>query len=71
MLTVKGEKAEEDKAETTEFLYRGIAKRAFERRFQLADRGSHRRFAEERPVAHRSPAQHSRSHGSAPYLDYR
>ncbi|MCJ7994031.1 Hsp20 family protein [Rhizobium cremeum] len=37
VLTVKGEKAEEDKVEQTEFLYRGIAKRAFERRFQLAD----------------------------------
>ncbi|NGO62220.1 Hsp20 family protein [Rhizobium daejeonense] len=37
VLMVKGEKAEEDKAEPTEFLYRGIAKRAFERRFQLAD----------------------------------
>ncbi|MBO3761840.1 Hsp20 family protein [Ciceribacter sp. L1K22] len=37
VLTIKGEKAEEDQAEQTEFLYRGIAKRAFERRFQLAD----------------------------------
>ena len=36
-LTVKGEKAEDDKLAETEFLYRGIAKRAFERRFQLAD----------------------------------
>ncbi|MCF3640352.1 Hsp20 family protein [Rhizobium sp. TRM95111] len=35
-LTVKGEKAEET-AEDGRFLYRGIAKRAFERRFQLAD----------------------------------
>ncbi len=35
-LTVKGEKAE-DAAEDGKFLYRGIAKRAFERRFQLAD----------------------------------
>ncbi|SIQ39848.1 molecular chaperone IbpA [Rhizobium sp. RU20A] len=35
-LTVKGEKAE-DKADEGQFLYRGIAKRAFERRFQLAD----------------------------------
>jgi molecular chaperone IbpA len=37
VLTVKAEKAEEDKAAEGEFLYRGIAKRAFERRFQLAD----------------------------------
>jgi molecular chaperone IbpA len=37
VLTVKGEKAEDEKAEQSEFLYRGIAKRAFERRFQLAD----------------------------------
>ena len=36
-LVVKGEKAEDDKLTETEFLYRGIAKRAFERRFQLAD----------------------------------
>ncbi|WP_062016872.1 Hsp20 family protein [Aureimonas sp. AU4] len=35
-LTVKGEKAD-DKAEGAEFLYRGIAGRAFERRFQLAE----------------------------------
>jgi len=36
VLTVKGEKAEETGSEG-EFLYRGIAARAFERRFQLAD----------------------------------
>ena len=36
VLTVKGEKAEES-ADQPQFLYRGIAKRAFERRFQLAD----------------------------------
>jgi len=36
-LTVKGEKADEDGADQNEYLYRGIAKRAFERRFQLAD----------------------------------
>ncbi|MBB3464027.1 MULTISPECIES: Hsp20 family protein [Rhizobium] len=35
-LTVKGEKREEN-ADSSEYLYRGIAKRAFERRFQLAD----------------------------------
>jgi molecular chaperone IbpA len=34
-LTVKGEK--KDEAEGREVLYRGIASRAFERRFQLAD----------------------------------
>ncbi len=37
VLTVKGEKSEEDNTEQSEYLYRGIAKRAFERRFQLAD----------------------------------
>ncbi len=37
VLTVKGEKSEEDAASQGEYLYRGIAKRAFERRFQLAD----------------------------------
>jgi molecular chaperone IbpA len=36
VLTVKGEKTEET-AEGTELLYRGIAGRSFERRFQLAD----------------------------------
>ncbi|MHC2261690.1 Hsp20 family protein [Sinorhizobium meliloti] len=35
-LTIKGEKSAE-KGEETQFLHRGIAKRAFERRFQLAD----------------------------------
>jgi molecular chaperone IbpA len=36
VLTVKGERTE-DKDEGKEVLYRGIAARAFERRFQLAD----------------------------------
>jgi molecular chaperone IbpA len=36
VLTVKGEKPEA-KDDTSEFLHRGIASRAFERRFQLAD----------------------------------
>ena len=35
VLFIKGEKAEE--TDTAEMLYRGIASRAFERRFQLAD----------------------------------
>ncbi|WP_337270125.1 Hsp20 family protein [Oryzifoliimicrobium ureilyticus] len=35
-LTVKGEKSDEQ-PEGREYLYRGIAKRTFERRFQLAD----------------------------------
>jgi len=35
VLTIKGEKAEE--SEDQKFLHRGIAARAFERRFQLAD----------------------------------
>ena len=39
-LTVKGEKSDDEAGAETEYLYRGIAKRAFERRFQLADRGS-------------------------------
>jgi molecular chaperone IbpA len=37
VLTVKGEHAPEDVFEKREFLFRGIAGRAFERRFQLAD----------------------------------
>jgi molecular chaperone IbpA len=37
VLTVKGEKSEENVGEGSELLYRGIASRAFERRFQLAD----------------------------------
>ena len=37
VLTVKGERAEEKKEDGNEVLYRGIAARAFERRFQLAD----------------------------------
>lgn len=36
-LTVKGEKKGEAEKSEEEFLYRGIAARAFERRFQLAD----------------------------------
>ncbi|MGB3500234.1 MAG: Hsp20 family protein [Mesorhizobium sp.] len=37
VLTVKGEKKDESANEGSELLYRGIASRAFERRFQLAD----------------------------------
>ena len=37
VLTVAGAKSEEKTDETREFLHRGIATRAFERRFQLAD----------------------------------
>jgi len=36
-LTVKGEKKEETESEENKVLYRGIAARSFERRFQLAD----------------------------------
>ncbi|WP_105984296.1 MULTISPECIES: Hsp20 family protein [unclassified Brucella] len=36
-LTVKGQKADETASDVGEVLYRGIASRAFERRFQLAD----------------------------------
>lgn len=37
VLTVKGERKEEGTGEGSELLYRGIASRSFERRFQLAD----------------------------------
>jgi molecular chaperone IbpA len=37
VLTIKGEKGEEQDKEGSELLYRGIAARSFERRFQLAD----------------------------------
>lgn len=37
VLTVKGDRANESTGEGSELLYRGIASRAFERRFQLAD----------------------------------
>lgn len=37
VLTVKGEKKEEVESDKREMLFRGIAARAFERRFQLAD----------------------------------
>lgn len=36
-LTIKGEKAANENGQTAEVLYRGIASRAFERQFQLAD----------------------------------
>jgi molecular chaperone IbpA len=36
-LTVKGEKKAEAEKKESEFLYRGIGARTFERRFQLAD----------------------------------
>ncbi|MEO9340632.1 Hsp20 family protein [Mesorhizobium sp. SB112] len=37
VLSVKGEKKDDNSGEGSEVLYRGIASRAFERRFQLAD----------------------------------
>lgn len=37
VLTVKGERSPEQNGEGSEVLYRGIAARSFERRFQLAD----------------------------------
>lgn len=37
VLTVKGDRSNEAAGEGSELLYRGIASRAFERRFQLAD----------------------------------
>jgi molecular chaperone IbpA len=37
VLSVKGERKEETSGEGSEVIYRGIAARAFERRFQLAD----------------------------------
>jgi molecular chaperone IbpA len=37
VLTVKGERKDEGTGEGSELLYRGIASRSFERRFQLAD----------------------------------
>ena len=37
VLTVKGEKKDSEEQKENAFLYRGIASRAFERRFQLAD----------------------------------
>ncbi|GAB4197341.1 MAG: Hsp20 family protein [Wenzhouxiangellaceae bacterium] len=36
-LTISGRKAETEESDKTQFLYRGIATRSFERRFQLAD----------------------------------
>ena len=37
VLTIKGERKDEANGEDSEVLYRGIAARSFERRFQLAD----------------------------------
>lgn len=37
VLTIKGERGQETESDGTELLYRGIASRSFERRFQLAD----------------------------------
>ncbi|MCO5070600.1 MAG: Hsp20 family protein [Rhizobiaceae bacterium] len=37
VLTIKGERNDEKNGEGSEVLYRGIASRSFERRFQLAD----------------------------------
>ncbi|MFC5386215.1 Hsp20 family protein [Aquamicrobium segne] len=37
VLTIKGERKDTDENKASELLYRGIASRAFERRFQLAD----------------------------------
>ncbi len=51
-LAVKGEKKSETDEKEGEFLYRGIASRAFERRFQLADHVEVRRANLENGLLH-------------------
>ena len=72
VLSVKGERKEERKGEGSEVIYRGIAARAFERRFQLADHvevtGAD---PQERPSAYRSEAQRSRGAEAAQDRDQR
>ena len=52
VLTVKGEKQAPAEPETNEVLYRGIAARTFERRFQLADHVEVRGAALENGLLH-------------------
>ena len=66
MLTVKGEKKPEAEDNGREMLYRGIAARAFERRFPACRscRGKGR-LARARPPARRPRARHSREQAGA------
>ena len=52
-LVVTGKKAKTESEASGNFLYRGIAQRAFERRFDLAD---HIKVTGQRPAAHRAGA---------------
>ena len=70
-LTIKGEKAANENGKgKSEVLYRGIAARAFERAFQLADfvRGEER-LARERPAPCRSRSRDSRGQEAPQHSD--
>ena len=71
-LTIKGEKsANENEKAKAEVLYRGIAARAFERVFQLADFVLvKKRLAGERPAPRRSRARDSRSQEAPQHSDH-
>ena len=69
-LTIRGEKQEKADEKPGEVLYQGIAARAFERRFQLADHVQvTRRFARERAPARRPRARDSGGEKAAPDSD--
>ena len=70
-LTIKGEKtANENGKDKSEVLYRGIAARAFERVFQLADFvAGEKRLARERPAPCRSRPRNSRGQEAPQHSD--
>ena len=66
VLTVKGERKEENDKDGAELLYRGIAGARLRAPLPACrPRRGHRRRTEERPAAHRSEAQHSRGDEAA------
>ena len=71
-LTIKGEKtANENGKDKSEVLYRGIAARAFERAFQLADFvHGEERLARERPAPRRSRPRDSRGQEAPQHSDH-
>ncbi len=56
-LTIRGEKQANDEEKTGDVLYKGIAERAFERSFQLADHV----VVKERQAGERAPARRPRA----------
>lgn len=69
-LSIKGEKTSDTKDKSDAVLYRGIASRAFERTFQLADFVEVKKATLENGLLHVDLVRNSRSDETAHHRDY-